>query len=205
MKNINEIRFVATNYFNLQGLKNVAIGIFGILVALWGSALQHPISLQNWIFLGFVVLVPVAIYLAFDHYYKHTFGQVKRSSESKRLEWLVGIISGVLIIGGFWLDYSFKLHLGLIGVAFGISLLVDYIRITWLVKGRYLLYYPIGVVLIILLSLFPVFGLPEWWKLVGLKSEAVGLALFVGVFSIFAGIWGHIYLVRTLSPKEEKK
>ena len=205
MKNINEIRFVATNYFNLQGLKNVAIGIFGILVALWGSAQQYPISLQNWIFLGFVVIVPVAIYLAFDHYYKHTFGQVKRSPESKRLEWLVGIISGVLIIGGFWLDVTYKLTFSAIGLIFGLGLLADYIRITWLVKGRYLLYYPIGVVLIILLSLFPVFGLPEWWKMVGLRSEAIGLALFVGVFSIFAGIWGHIFLVRTLSPKAEEK
>ena len=205
MKNINEIRFVVTNYFNLQGLKNVAIGIFGILVALWVRALQYPISLQNWILLGLVVLVPVVIYLTFDRYYKHTFGQVERSPESKRLEWLIGIISGILIIGGYWLEYSNKIHLSLIGVAFGISLLVDYIRLTWLVKGRHLLYYPIGVVLIILLSLFPLFGLPEWWKLVGLKSEMVGLALFVGVFSIFAGIWGHIYLVRTLSPKAEEK
>jgi hypothetical protein len=205
MKNIKEIRFVATNYFNLQGLKNVAIGIFGILVAIWASGLKYPASTQSWIFLILLVVVSMMIYYGFDRYYLHNFGQVKRSPESKRMEWLVGIVSLVLIIGAFWLEYSLKLHFSLIGVAFGISLLIDYIRMTWLVKGRHLLYYPIGIVLIIALSLFPLFGLLEWWKYIGVKSELIGVVLFVGIFSIFAGIWGHIYLVRTLSSKAEEK
>lgn len=205
MKSINEIRFVATNYFNLQGLKNVAIGIFGILVVIWGNTLQYPVSTQSWITLGLVVVVSVGIYYAFDRYYRHSFGQVKRTTESKRLEWLVGVIGVILVIVAFWLETSYKLSISVIGLIFALGLLADYIRITWLVKGRFLLYYPIGVVLAVVLSLLPLLGLPQWWKLIGLRGEAYGIALFVSLFSIFAGIWGHIYLMRTLSPKAEEK
>jgi hypothetical protein len=206
MKDIKEIRFVATNYFNLQGLKNVAIGIFGILVVLWGNKLKYPMSMQSWIILGLVVVVSMAIYFGFDRYYLHNFGKVKLTVESKRLEWLVGIFCLILVIAAFWLKSSYKLPpISILGLVFGIGLLADYIRITWLVKGRHLLYYPIGVVLAIVLSLLPLLGLPQWWKLVGLRSEALGIGLFMGLFSIFAGIWGHSYLVRTLSPKTEEK
>jgi hypothetical protein len=205
MKDIKEIRFIATNYFNLQGLKNVAIGIFAILVVLWGNNLKNPISIQSWIILGLVVVVSMGIYSGFDRYYLHYFGQVKRTAESKRLEWLVGIFFLILLIGAFWLESSFKLPLSLIGLAFGLGLLADYIRITWLVKGRYLIYYPIGIVLVIVLSLLPLLGLPKWWHAIGLRGEAFGIVLFVGLFSIFAGIWGHIYLMRTLSTSTEEK
>lgn len=205
MKSIKEIRFVSTNYINLQGLKNVAIGIFGILVVLWGNNLKYPISMLSWILLGVVVVVSMAIYFGFDRYYMLNFGKVKRTAESKRLEWLVGILCLILVIAGYWLELSFKLPISIIGLVFGLGLLADYIRITWLVKGRHLLYYPIGVFLAIVLSLLPLLGLPQWWKLVGLRDEALGILLFVGFFSIFAGIWGHIYLMRTLSPKMDEK
>lgn len=205
MKNLNEIRFVATNYLNLQGLKMVVIGIFGILVVLWGNNLKYPISAQSWVMLGLVMVVSMAIYYGFDRYYLHNFGRVKRTPESKRLEWLVGLLCGILVIGAFWLESSYKYRFSMIGLVFGVGLLIDYIRITWLVKGRHLLYYPVGIILAIVLSLLPLLGLPQWWKFIGIRGEALGIGLFVGIFSIFAGIWGHIYLVRTLSPKTEEK
>jgi hypothetical protein len=205
MKDIKEIRFVATNYLNLQGLKMVAIGVFGILVVLWGNTLKYPISTRSWIFLALVVVVSSAMYYGFDRYYLKNFGQVKRTPESKRLEWLVGIGSGLLVIGAFYLEASYKFRISIIGLVFSLGLLADYIRITWLVKGRHLFYYPIGVVLAVVLSLLPLFGLQQWWKMIGIRGEALGIVLFVGLFSIFAGIWGHLYLVRTLSTKVEEQ
>lgn len=205
MKSVNEIRFVTTNYFNLQGLKNIAIGILAISVALWANTLKYPISTLSWIILAIVIVACILIYYGFDRYYLFTFGQVKRTPESRRLEGWVVVIGVILVLVAFWLESFNKVSISYIGLVFGLGLLADYIRITWLVKGRHLLYYPIGVVLAIVLSLLPLFGLPQWWKLVGIKGEAIGIVLFVGVFSIFAGIWGHIFLVHTLSPKVEEK
>lgn len=205
MKNINEIRFVATNYFNLQGLRMVPIGVLGILVALWVNGAKYPVSMQNYLILSVIVVISLALYFGIDRYYLHSFGKVKNTPESKRLEGLVSIVGGVLALAAFWLDVTYKLPLCVIGLVFGVGLLEDYIRITWLVKGRHLLYYPIGAVLAIIVSLLPLLGLPEWWHAVGLRGQLEGILIFISLFSIFAGIWGHIYLVRTLSPKAEEK
>jgi hypothetical protein len=205
MKNINEIRFVATNYFNLQGLRMVPIGVLGILVAIWVNGAQYPVTKENYFFLILIVIVSLALYFGIDRYYLHSFGKVKNTPESKRLEWLVSIVAGVLTLGAFWMDITYKLPLCLVGLVFGVGLLEEYIRITWLVKGRHLLYYPIGAVLAIVVSLLPLLGLPKWWHAFGLKDQLLGILLYICLFSIFAGIWGHIFLVRTLSPKAEEK
>lgn len=205
MKNVNEIRFVATNYFNLQGLRMVPIGILGILVALWVNGAKYPISMQNYLILLAIVVISLVLYFGIDRYYLHSFGKVKNTAESRHLEGLVSIVGGVLALAAFWVDVSYKLPLCVIGLVFGVGLLEDYIRITWLVKGRHLLYYPIGAVLAIIVSLLPLLGLPEWWHEVGLKSQLEGILIFISLFSIFAGLWGHIFLVRTLAPKTEEK
>ena len=205
MKNMKEIRFVATNYLNLQGLRTIPVSLLLILVVLWANGSKYPISAAGWLTLIIEVVVMAAAYFGIGQYYRHAFGQIKRTPETLRLEWLTSIVFVILTLAAFWLDGKIKLPISLLGLVFGLLLLTDYMRITWLVKGKYLLYYPIGAVLIVVVSLLPLFGLPGWWHAVGLRSQIFAIALVIGIYMIIAGIWGQLYLVRTLSPKEEEK
>lgn len=205
MKNLNEVRFVTTNYFNLQGLRMVPFSLMLVLVGLWANGAKYPVSAKNYLVLFLILLACSILFYGINRYYLRIFGQVKRTPESQRLEWLVGIVGGVLALGAFWLDVSVKLPLSLIGLVFAAGLLEDYIRITWLVKGRFLLYYPIGALLMVAVSVLPLLGLPDWWHAVGLRSQLFGIAIMIGVVSILAGIWGHVFLVRTLPSLTETK
>ncbi|HCS39816.1 MAG TPA: hypothetical protein DIW44_09570 [Anaerolineaceae bacterium] len=205
MKDIKEIRFLATNFSNLQGLRMVIIGVLLILVCLWGNGLKYPISIKSVLVLLLEVLVILTIYYAVDRYYLRSFGQVKATPEIQRFELKISIIGGILSLIAFWLDVTYRLPFSLIGLVCGIGLLADYIRFTWMVKGRHLLYYPIGAVLLLVVSVFPLLGLPGWWHLIGIKGQVFAIAMLLGFFSIVAGIFGHIYLTRTLSPKAEEK
>jgi hypothetical protein len=128
----------------------------------------------------------------------HTFGLVRLTPESRRLEWLISVVFGILALGAFWLDATVKLPASLIGLAFATGLLADYIRITWLVKGRFLLYYPLGAVLMAVVSVLPLLGVSNWWQVFGIKNQLIGITTAMGIFTIIAGFWGHIFLVRTL-------
>jgi len=67
---------------------------------------------------------------------------VQRTAESRRLEWLISAVGGVLALGAVWQDMTTQLPLSLVGLVFAVGLLADYIRITWLVRGRFLIYEP---------------------------------------------------------------
>ena len=199
MHDLKEIRFVATNFYNLQGLKAVPLGMMLVFVSLWANEQTGPASNLGPPLLGIVVLL--LLLFAVDRYYLHTFGLVRRTPESVRLEWLVAVIFGILALGAFWLEMSARYPVSPLGLVFAAGLLVDYIRITWLVNGRFLLYYPLGALLMAAVSVLPLLGVSNWWHLIGLKNQLIGITTVVGIFTMIAGIWGHIFLVRTLSSR----
>ncbi|MBN2146541.1 MAG: hypothetical protein JW726_04095 [Anaerolineales bacterium] len=196
MQSQNQIRFIATNYYNLQGLRAIPLGLLLILVCLWANGLDGPA--RNFLLPVSAVVSSLLLLIAIDRYYLRTFGQVRRTPESLRLEWLVGIVGGILALGAYLLDISHELPLSLLGLVFAAGLLADYIRITWLVKGRFLFYYPLGATLMAVVSVLPLVGIRDWWQTVGLASQMLGIAVAIGIFSVIAGIWGHIFLLRTL-------
>jgi hypothetical protein len=201
MKDLKEIRFVATNFSNLQGLRTVPISLYLVLICLWANTIHGPA--RDFLVPVLGLAGTLILLFAVDRYYRHTFGRVQRTPESRRLEWLVSAIGGIIALAGFWLDVYVKLPVSLLGLAFSISLLADYIRITWLVKGRFLIYYPIGAILLALVSILPLLGVSHWWLLFGLRSQLLGLSIAFGIYMIFASLWGHIFLVRTLSSQME--
>ncbi len=205
MKNVNKIRFVATNYFNLQGLRMIPMSLLLVLVALWANGVKYPISISSWLIVIIEAFVMSLTFIGIGRYYQRSFGWVKRTAESLRLEWLVQIIGGMLAAVAIWLDMTKKLPLSLIALVFGLGLLADYIRITWLVKGRYLLFYPIGAILFLVVGLLPLLGFPGWWTGFGIKYQFIAVPIVIGIYMIFAGVWGHIFLVRTLTSKAEEK
>ena len=101
MNESNKIRFIATNYVNLQGLRNVPFGISIILLALLTNGLlksgltRAPLwanglaGAAKYYAIGGVILVSMIVsLLLIDKYYFHYFGRVKRTPESSRFEWL---------------------------------------------------------------------------------------------------------------------
>jgi len=84
MQDLKEIRFVATNFYNLQGLKAVPLGMMLVFVSLWANEQTGPASNLGPPLLGIVVLL--LLLFAVDRYYLHTFGLVRRTPESVRLE-----------------------------------------------------------------------------------------------------------------------
>jgi hypothetical protein len=201
MRDLKEIRFVATNFYNLQGLRAVPLGSLLVFVSLWANEQRGPandFSLPLLAAVGLIILL-----FAIDRYYLRAFGRVQRTPESRRLEGLIGIVGGILALGAFWLDTTVKIPVSTLGLVFAVGLLTDYIRITWLVQGRYLLYYPLGAVLMAGVSILPVLGATNWWIGCGLKSQMLGIAVAIGLFTIIAGFWGHFFLVHTLMSRGE--
>jgi hypothetical protein len=199
VQDLKEIRFVATNFCNLQGLKAVPLGSCLVLVSLYVNGVHGPA--RNLLVPILELVGSLILLFAIDRYYLHTFGLVHRTPESRRFEWLVSVVFGIPALGAFWLDVSVKLPVNMIGLVFAAGLLADYIRITWLVKGRFLLYYPLGAVLMAVVSILPLLGVSNWWQVFGLKNQLIGITTTMGIFTIIAGIWGHIFLVRTLQSR----
>lgn len=142
MNDIKQIRFVATNFYNLQGLRAVPLGVCLLLLSFWANGLQGPA--RDFLVPVSVLIVSLVFLFAIDRYYLQNFGRVQRTPESRHLESLFSIVGGILALGALWLDISFELPVNLLGLVFAVGLLADYIRLTWLVKGHYLLYYPLG-------------------------------------------------------------
>jgi hypothetical protein len=203
MNNLKEIRFIATNFSNLQGLRTIPFSMYLVVICLWANATHGPA--RNFLVPALGLAVIVVLFIAIDRYYLRTFGRVQRTTESRRLEWLVSTAGGILALGAFFLVASSKPPFSLLGLTFSISLLADYIRITWLVKGRFLLYYPLGAVLLALVSVLPLLGAPNWWLVFGLRNQLLANSIAFGIYTTIAGIWGHVFLVQTLSPVMEQK
>jgi hypothetical protein len=216
MKESNKIRFIATNFINLQGLRNVPIGVFILLVGLLANSMwaKGAVGASLWangiagaakyiIILGVLLVSTVVSLFIIDKYYFHYFGHIQRTPQSSRFEWIIQIVGSIFLLIAFWIDITFRLPVSCIGLVFATVLIVEYIRLTWLVGGRFLIYYPLGAILTAIVSILPLFGIPQWWLAVGLVNELVGIEMVVGVFCIFGGVWGHLFLLRALSPRLE--
>ncbi len=203
MKNLKEIRFVATNYSNLQGLRAIPLGLCLLAVCWWAAHLHYPARPVDFVVPIASLSVTIVLLYLIDQYYLRVYGRVQRTPESRNLEVWLSITSAALALAAFWVDALIKLPVSLLGLVFAAGLLADYIRVTWLVKGRFLLYYPLAAVVIAIFSLLPVLGLPEWWTTFGLRTQLIAIAVLIGIICILAGIWGHIYLARTLRPSRD--
>jgi len=198
MRNMSEIRFISTNYYTLQGLRVVPLGLCLVFICLWANNLQAAARGSDFIFPVITLAVSAILLFAIDRFYLQAFGRVQRTEEARRLEWLVAVMFGIPALLAIWLDMSFRLPVSVLGLVFAAGLLVDCARITWLVKGHVLIYYPLGAVLMAGLSILSWLGIPNWWSEIGLRSQIMGVALGIGIFTMLAGIWGHVFLMHRL-------
>ncbi len=207
MQDLKQIRFVSANFIFLQGLRMVPLGLMLLFVTLWENFFVYGKGGErsvDWfvVFTGLIVFL--GLFFLIDRYYSRTFGKVRPAPESRRLVIIFSIVGLVLAAGAAYLDMYRNLPFSAIGLVLAVGLIADFIRVNWPVKGRFLLYYPFSAVIIAFISMLPLLGVENWWKLFGLRNQLFAIMVLIGIFVIFGGICGHIFLVRTLSPKGHK-
>lgn len=198
MQEIDRIRFVTTNFSNLQGLRNLPIGACLLVITICAS--QNQSTDNGWSFLVSIltILICAALYYFIDRFYLAAYGRVKRTSQSRQLEWLVSILMGCFALIAFWVDVSLTWQISLFGLVFAAGLLIDNFRFTWFVKGARLIFYPIGAVFIAIISCLSVFGLSGWWLYFGFSDQLFAVVVFIALYVVFASIIGHLHLTRLL-------
>jgi hypothetical protein len=203
MQNHKFIRFVVASYPYLQGLTVVPLGLCLMVVAIWANSLHRHAEPLEVIFISAISNGLLLTSWLSSRYYVRTFGKTLLSQQGKRFE-IISILLGVpLALGAFWLDVNRKLPFSAVGLIFALAMLSIYIWVTWPVKGRYLLYYPVVAMLIVLVSILPWLGLPSWWEVFGFHSQLISVVTVTGLLFIIMGVWSHIFLMRVLPPVKE--
>lgn len=197
MQNLDKTRFIAANYSNLQGLKGVPMGLLLITVVLWANQLHgRATDLSLPILFGFVtIVVTFLIY----RYYKSNYGKVESTPKQKRVVFLLSIVGAVVALAAFLGDNYLLLPLSLVGLVFAATVVAEYLRMQWIAPGRYLL--PamlVCFVIILTVSILPLLGAGEWWKLLGLREQMFGVLVVVGAVIVVYGLFGHWYFVHQL-------
>jgi hypothetical protein len=196
-----QLQFIAANYSKLQGLREVPVGSFVTLVALWTMNHQGDLGLPLLFLLGTTLL-----YWLVDRYYTNTFGHIRQTPETRFWELMISVLFSVLALLAFSLDTAKDLPVSIFGLVFAAALFEDFWRATRSVRAKEFHLYPenfIAACLIFLLSLLPLSGL-AWWQLLGWQSQTFGILAIIGILLILAGLWGHIRIVRVLSVGEAK-
>jgi hypothetical protein len=199
MQTLDQVRFVATNFTNLQGLRNLPFSACLLGIVIWANQAHYPLHGGDYLLPAIFILVCASLYFFINQYYAMTLGRVQRTTQSRRLEWLVSSIMGCLTLAALWLDISLSTQISYLGLVFAGGILAEYIRFTWVVKGKSLRYYPVGAAIFAAISLLPIVGLPDWWKVLGFSTQLLAIAAFIGIYGIIAGILSHVSLSRILT------
>src|SRR5678815_5112765 len=108
MPNLQNIRFVTANYSYLQGLKFLPLGVAMFGVALWANGLRGPArDLRLLVPLGLVIGLALTIVLI-ARYYAQTFGHVKRTPQSVRVERVLSALGVPLALVAGWFDFILR-------------------------------------------------------------------------------------------------
>jgi hypothetical protein len=201
---LSQIQFVTANYSRLQGLRAVPVGILAVFVSVWTLYNQGPTANLNVPIL--VAIMTALLYWLTDRYYNQTFGQVQRTSRQRTIEIVASIGFGALGLVAFALDTSGLLPISTVGLVFALSFLEYFSRANPADWKKIFTRFPenvVAAILIVILSLLPIFGI-FWWNALGIKSQVIGILLIVGAVIIVTGIWGHVRLVRALSVVETR-
>ncbi len=199
MRSISQTKFLSENYTALHGLNAVPLGLALFLVSLWANLVQYPVQ---------SVLLPVlmglaALTLSFfvDRYYKRTYGQVKPVSANRRRNLVLQVLAGVLGLAAFWVDVTFRLPVNFVGLLFAAMFLFDKPPVAFPLNRFSAVRFVLSL-LIILVSLAPLFLGMDWWQALGVRATLVGVTMTVGLLMAIQGLLWHIFFVRSLPAVE---
>jgi hypothetical protein len=198
MLTLKQARFIAANFPNLQGLKVLPLGVCLLVVSLWANA--QPNAVRDWRLVGPVLAVAVAFGLQWilERYYARRFGLVERTPVQRRREWVLGAFGALFAFVAFYLDATLRRPVSLLGLIYAAVLLAEYARLRAQANGPFLNLYLLAALLLLVLSLLPLVGAPDWWQAFGLHNDLVAMTALFGVLTIVLGVAGHLFLVRAL-------
>lgn len=182
------IRFVASAFPVLQGLKQVPIGLFSLMVFV-GHAGLWP-WYESWQPISGLLFLSLAIAMerGLSVYYGRAYGRVEHPDDHGRRGL---VILGVLaLVGAFFLDVVVSPPVSVVGLVVAVWLWG-----AWLEARRFRAHYAATAALLTVVSLFPLAGVttPEQHFDVVLPA-AFGLAMVVN------GLVDHLLLRRLLPP-----
>lgn len=195
MKSISQMRFISENYSTLHGLKAVPVGLCLFLVSLWANLVSYPV--QNFT-LPFLFLLGTLLFsITIGQYYKHTFGEVKPNRVNRTNYWIVQSIWGLLGLAAFWVDATFNLPINFIGLVFVSAFLFEKPKVK-IPFNKFSIVRLITAIIIILVSIAPLFFGKNWWEIIGVRTTIIGVTMFVGILIVLQGVLWHIFFVNSL-------
>lgn len=202
MQNIHKTRFLAANYSNLQGLKSIPLGLFLPIVVIWANMQKG--SASNLTLPILLSIAMIVLFIGIQRYYLTRFGRIDRTPNQKRMEVILGVLGGIIGLAAFALDTRFDLPVSTVGLVFAGAIVAEYLRMQWYAPGNYLL--PLSAasfVIMLVVSILPLLGLSNWWQLLGLRTQLLGVLFVAGLVIVINGLIGHWFFVQQLPSKEE--
>lgn len=202
MQNIHKTRFLAANYSNLQGLKSIPLGLFLPIVVIWANMQKGSASNLTLPILFSIAMI--VLFIGIQRYYLTRFGRIDRTPNQKRMEVILGVLGGIIGLAAFALDTRFDLPVSTVGLVFAGAIVAEYLRMQWYAPGNYLL--PLSAasfVIMLVVSILPLLGLSNWWQLLGLRTQLLGVLFVAGLVIVINGLIGHWFFVQQLPGKEE--
>lgn len=196
-----QIQFIAANYSRLQGLRAVPVGMLVIFASVWAMYNQGDLGVPLVAVVGSILL-----YWLIDHYYANVFGRIKQTPKMRTWELSASILGALLGLLAFGIDTARDLPVSTLGLVLALSLFEDFWRATSFLKEKSFSRYPenlLAAFIILALSLLPLTGL-AWWKMIGMRSQVLGILFIIGILMVLAGIWGHFRIIRALPVGEAK-
>ncbi len=142
------------------------------------------------------LLVAMIAHEILHRYYRDKFGKVRRTFTQRLPEIVVGFSSAVISLAAFAIDPLLAHLFSPLGLVIALIVLLEFLRTTRPVRGRYLSYMPIISVFLLVLSVLPMIGLTSWWLALHLASQTTAILAVVGIITILNGLFSHFTLVR---------
>lgn len=202
MQNIHKTRFLAANYSNLQGLKSIPLGLLLLIVVIWANMQKGSASNLTLPILFSIAMI--VLFIGIQRYYLTRFGRIDRTPNQKRMEVILGVLGGIIGLAAFALDTRFDLPVSTVGLVFAGAIVAEYLRMQWYAPGNYLL--PLSAasfVIMLVVSILPLLGLSNWWQLLGLRTQLLGVLFVAGLVIVINSLIGHWFFVQQLPGKEE--
>lgn len=187
MRDLERVRYIASNYHLLQGLKWVLWGMWLLLGAGWWRWYEvwEPIS-------GLLALVPVVLmFWLIDIYYRRNFGWADpRPTSQTQLAGLV-FLGAAMFVTGF-IDGTVRPSVSI----FGLTVAAMMFAYFWMTVG--LKFHRVAMVITVAASGFlPLSGLTSY-------EQSTILSIVLGASFIFIGVVDHVLLARAMNPIPEE-
>ncbi len=196
MRDVDRMRYIATNYDNLQGLKTAAIGLLFLgMGASDALAVLFPRSVTTVVLLWAMGLAALALFLAAQTYYRRAVGNVRYRFGSRGRDWLVLAAIAVYLASSL-ATWSWRGPVDWRQVVLGAVLFA----ISW-PDRRYRAHYLVLAALVAGAALLPPLGVLSPASEHDYPGTDAGVGdLTLGLYFVIGGLLDHLLLVRSLAP-----